>query len=108
MGARGPLGYGGPKVRKNRASLLPCSFEKTKKHLYRFFFPIRFVQGAVGDQGVTGPIGNQGEQVFFYKYGVLKGLLTHLKASLRCSIFSGTKWSSWSPGSCWFTGNQRK
>ena len=35
----------------------------------------------MGDQGVTGPIGNQGEQVFFYSYGELKGLLTHLKAS---------------------------
>ena len=32
----------------------------------------------MGNQGVTGPIGNQGEQVFFYGYGVLKDLLTYL------------------------------
>lgn len=62
----------------------------------------------MGDQGVTGPVGNQGEQVFFYSYRVLKGLPTHLRVTLRCFIFSGIKWSSWSPGSCWFTGNQRK
>ena len=62
----------------------------------------------MGNQGVTGPIGTQGEQVFFYGYGVLKDLLTYLKFTLCCFIFSGNKWSSWSPGSIWARGNQRK